>query len=135
MKTTTYLVLAIFILLNSCSKNDDPEPTTEELLISGKWFFNKYNGEDINSCERQTYFHFTDANSLIVESFAFNSSSMVCQSGGLIGYSYTINSNNEIITTGGGTILTFQIKSISQTSLVLVRQISSGALIETTFIK
>ncbi|HLV14142.1 MAG TPA: hypothetical protein VKY41_03100 [Xanthomarina sp.] len=76
LKLATFLFLA-FLTFN-CSSDDDspaptPEPTTQELLMSGKWFIKSINGEaPENDCIKQTNWHFINEDTLITINYSIN---------------------------------------------------------------
>ncbi|RMA57177.1 lipocalin family protein [Ulvibacter antarcticus] len=134
MKTLKILTLAFLTLMSvSCSKNDDTdntpvqedpvELTTADLLVSGKWFVNGISGTSLDSCEQQTYFHFIDSNTLIVESFGLNGG--VCESNTLNTYDYSL-ANPLINIQNGATSVLFEIEFISETQLVLSTDSGGG---------
>ena len=58
------LSLVLFIFTMGCSSDDDSNnpQTVEQMLMSGKWFLEKINGEEIHPCRKSTFMHFYDEN-------------------------------------------------------------------------
>lgn len=137
MKNIIYLITLFSLFTISCNKDDDttPEPTISELLVSGKWFLSSVQDVASNSCERQSYYHFTDSYSLIVDFYGVNTSSGICESTGFSGYTYTISSRNEIVIESGTSLVIYKISAISRTNLNLTRELPSGEMLSLQFTK
>lgn len=116
------LVIVAFLTFN-CSSDDDsnaPELTTHNLLMSGKWFITASGGEIPNDCQKQTYFHFTDTDTMIYEGFATDEDTDECESQFLLTTSYTLmNNDTELKVIADFGITVFNIELISRTKLIL----------------
>ena len=131
MKKSILILAIVSFLTFSCSKDDDsstPEPTTEALLVSGKWYLEALGTFTLTPCDKQSYFLFADSTSLIVELFGENGATAICEQTGLSSYSYSINSSNQIVTVRNGEISILTIEAISSTNLQLSREVSGESL-------
>lgn len=66
MKTLKQIIFTIILtsLTLACSSDDDSniEQTVPQMLMSGKWYLEKDAGEEVNPCEKRTFYHFYDDN-------------------------------------------------------------------------
>lgn len=134
--------LLIFLALHlfNCSKDDDDnsqntEQTTQELLI-GKWYYSTTSNGDANTCEAQSYYHFTDNQNLdyqlVLEDMGLAVSGFEligdCYFSNYPPVNYTLNEGDEIQYLGEyGETIRLKIASINQTTLVL----TTGSLEDT----
>ncbi|TXK72106.1 lipocalin family protein [Mesonia sp. HuA40] len=66
MKTLKQLILIIVLasLTFACSSDDDNSSaqTVKQMLMSGKWYLEKVDENDVTPCEKTTFIHFYDEN-------------------------------------------------------------------------
>ena len=123
MKTFNRICLICLILLAySCNKSDDDsqsamQATTEELLTSGKWYFESKTPGSYTSCEKSGYIHFLANGSITLESF--DESSGTCESLGVVMATYTVTNNVNLTIEFGSDVQTAVIDSISEEALTL----------------
>ena len=138
------LILLVTVVTLSCSKEDKPEMEASLLadssqeLILGKWYFSVTSNGDASACETQSYYYFTDTQTLeyqlVIDDFGIGI--------GVSGYeligdcyvspetsiNYTLNTANEIqFLNEYGDTITLKIVSINETTLVFTK----GTLDET----
>ena len=123
MKTCNRICLICLILLiYGCNKSDDDssssmQATTEELLTSGKWYFESKTPGTYTSCEKSGYIQFRINGTLILESF--DESSGTCVSLGEIAATYTLTNNRNLTIEFGSDTESAVINSISEEALTL----------------
>ena len=124
--TLKLAMIAMILVFASCSKDDSPaednmqmeEPTIQEQLISGKWFMQSTSsGGSNNACGKQTYLHFIDEDTLLIESF-YEDAGMNCLSNGLQSLTYVMTNDTTFILQENPSI-DFIIEFISETQLIL----------------
>ncbi|MFL0353179.1 lipocalin family protein [Xanthomarina sp. GH4-25] len=114
------IILCLFII-TSCSSDDDnsdsqpPQPTTIELLTSGKWYFESKTPGMYTSCEKKGYIQFKTNGDLILNSFDDGSGS--CESLGAVTAAYTLTSNVNLTLVFGPDSQSAVINSISTNEL------------------
>ncbi|MCB0508358.1 MAG: lipocalin family protein [Chitinophagales bacterium] len=122
------LVIALFITLISCSRNDDLEiePTTAE-LIAHKWFMVKTETQNpvvihiANACGQQSYFDFTVPNQVKSEN-KYMLESGDCESQGVQEGVYSISKegNDEFLLINlNGTSIQLKINSLTTSELIV----------------
>lgn len=66
MKTLKQIFFTFILtsLTLACSSDDDSnsEQTVPQMLMSGKWYLEKDADEEVNPCEKRTFYHFYDDN-------------------------------------------------------------------------
>ena len=100
----TLKLTIIVLVLASCSKDGSPaeensmdEPTTQELLMTGKWYMQSTSiSGPFNECERQTYLEFVDEDTLVIQSFAENGA-MECESSGIRVQAYLMSGEDQFL--------------------------------------
>ncbi|MFV0572320.1 MAG: lipocalin family protein [Xanthomarina gelatinilytica] len=118
-KVGLIILFALTINLFNCSKDDDkpqPEPTTHDLLMSGKWYWESVTSFTLTDCNKQSYFLF-DGNDLLQETFAENNENNCVATFSQTG-TYQLNENTIIVTVDTGSVV-FTITSISKDKLVM----------------
>ena len=120
MRNLKVIMLAVLTLAaTSCSKNDDTEAvqlTTQELLVSGKWYISSMGNQQADDCMKETYFHFVNENIVLLEEFGLEGE--FCISGGLNNFNYSLNDPDIEIMFGNFPVV-YRIESISNTELIL----------------
>ena len=126
LKHTLKLAMFAFILVfASCSKDDSPaedntamdEPTNQELLISGKWYVESSTEIGVaDGCTGQSYFHFLDNDSLIIETYE-QVGIEDCVSDGVELFNYQLLGNVLDVAEAENTFIT--IEHISETQLII----------------
>lgn len=58
-----FFIAVLTIIAVGCSSDDDNDSqTVEQMLMSGKWFLEKINDEEIHTCRKSTFMHFYEEN-------------------------------------------------------------------------
>ena len=114
-------VLGLLMLSFACSNNDDSNdssetPSTEKLLISGKWYLESKTPIDFSACEKNGSFQFNDDGSVQQENFEENSGT--CEAADLIRATYTL-SDSSLVITFGSEIISVTINNITASELTL----------------
>ncbi len=123
MKTFNRICLICLVLLTySCNKSDDDssssmQATTEELLTSGKWYFESKTPGTYTLCEKSGYIQFMANGNLILESF--DESSGTCGSLGAVTATYVVTNNMNLTIEFGSDSQSAVIVSISEEALTL----------------
>ncbi|MGC1633735.1 MAG: lipocalin family protein [Gelidibacter sp.] len=123
MKPFKILTLLFIALVTfNCSSDDDspaPELTTQQLLMSGRWYYNSASNSTVDSCQKNSYYDFTNAGTMIVESFRTNVSDQ-CTSNNIIVAPYVVSEDNKNIeVTLEGDKMIISIEFISESQLIL----------------
>lgn len=127
---TRFLMLLFFGIsltgIFSCNNDDDndSEPTTFELLTSGRWYIQASSILATTACDRQKYFDFSDNNTLTVLMTEISDDG--CVDLPLQHLTFELTSTNNIILSDGEGSVTLQIISISQNSLVVRQTLAEG---------
>ncbi|MBV1924492.1 MAG: lipocalin family protein [Flavobacteriaceae bacterium] len=123
MKTFNKIFLISFlILLISCSNSDDDsgdpaQPTTAELLTSGKWYFESKTPGTYSSCEKKGYIQFMTNGAFTLVSY--DDTTGTCESLGDNTGTYTLSNNLNINIVFGSDSQSAVINSISEGGLTL----------------
>ncbi|NBL64356.1 hypothetical protein GV828_03960 [Flavobacterium sp. NST-5] len=136
---TRFLMLFLFgIALSgfiSCNNDDDQsEPSTMELLTSGRWYFQSSTIISITSCDRQEYFDFSEDGLLIL--FITEMVEGTCENQPLQNLNFELLSNNNLLLRDdAGNTNSLQIVAISQNTMVLRQIMDDGTNHDLTFDK
>lgn len=110
MKTLKKIsILCLLIITFNCSSDDDSsgsqpaEMTTAEKLTNGKWYQESRTPGSFTDCEKNVSFNFKANGTVSVESF--DDTSGMCESGGLLSATYSLNGNNLTIDFNGDIIM------------------------------
>lgn len=123
MKTFSRICLiCLIVLAYSCNKSDDDSSssmpaTTEELLTSGKWYFESKTPGTYTSCEKRGYIQFMVNGILTLESF--DESSGTCKSLGAVTATYTLSNDVNLAIEFDSDVQAAIIDSISEETLTL----------------
>ena len=123
MKTFNRICLICLILITySCNKSDDDsadliQPTTEELLTSGKWYFESKTPGTYTACEKIGFIQFMINGDVILDSF--DDGSGTCESLGEVTATYTLTNNLNLNLVFGSDSQSAVIDSISEDELTL----------------
>lgn len=115
-------LLLVAMLTFNCSSDDDSaaqEPTTQELLMSGKWYFSSISDTQFDICQGNGYYDFITTDTLIAQGFHGDASDQ-CESTGFEVATYVlINDNKRLLFTVDEHELIMSIEFISDSKLVL----------------
>lgn len=132
LKLLSFMLITLLVL--NCSNDDDnfqpqiqPEPTTQDLLISGKWYWVSSSESTLDDCQKQSYIEFIDLDTLLIEDFRINSSD-ICESNGINSVTYQLIDDSIIQVTIGTDTSNLNIEFISDTRLIITQEISSGTM-------
>jgi len=114
-----FTMLCVVTLIYSCSSDDDSssEPTTLELLTTGKWYTESKTQGSYSACDKNSYFDFKTNGNVSFE--VFDDSSGLCVLSASIMTTYTLDGVNIDI-------------DLTQDSLIGVIDITSDILTVTT---
>lgn len=125
MKTLKQLILIIVLasLTFACSSDDDNSSaqTVKQMLMSGKWYLEKYGDTEGTPCQKKSFVHFFDQNKFEeISYYEENSGSGDCYVEYMGSGTFTLT-NDEIINVqfDSGSAGEFYIISIDSESLVI----------------
>ncbi|MFV0375955.1 MAG: lipocalin family protein [Mangrovibacterium sp.] len=135
MKALNLLCLGFFFaaFILSCNKGDDspqPEPTVEELLTSGMWYYESQSGYPLNDCDRKSNLRLLKNGNFVIEEY--DDDSGTCERTEPYSGTWELHSDEVFALVTGTYILEYTIVSITDTKLVL--QYSGGGSTPATFI-
>ncbi|MDE1207681.1 lipocalin family protein [Tenacibaculum larymnensis] len=121
------LLCGLFLVLTlaNCSKDDDdpqPEPTTQELLMNGKWYWSTITDFNLTDCNKNSYFLFAK-DELTKETFGENNNNK-CVSMELSKSSYQLINEKTLVINDNGSSETFTIETISKSELILAQHMN-----------
>lgn len=126
-------ILFVALLTFNCSSDDDgpaPEPTTHQLLMSGKWFFSSVTEQSLDHCQKQTYYDFLDEDTLMAEGFVTGDSDE-CESSGVEVAKYKlIDEDKNIHISIDDEVVIFSIDFISESKLILTSSGNTVSLVK-----
>ena len=123
MKTYKQLsILFIILTLFGCSSDDDNgsmnnNPTTIELLTSGRWYNESVSPGSYDNCEKMGYIQFSENGDFTIESFELDAGN--CESLGINTANFTLTNNTNITISFEGDTITAVIVSITENSLTI----------------
>ena len=123
MKTLNRICLICLVLLTyGCNKSDDDsgssiQPTTKELLTSGKWYFESKTPGAYTTCEKSGYIQFMVNGNLFLVSF--DDGSGTCESLDEVTATYTLTNNVNLNFVFGSDTQSAVIDSISEDELTV----------------
>ena len=124
-----WMLLFMSLAILGCSSDDDGnnQQSTEDLLTSGKWYFESITPGSYTDCEKKGYIQFMSNGTAIINSFEdFDGP---CESLGAITVSYTLTNNVNLTLTFAGETQNAVIEAISSNSL-RVSNPDDGEIIE-----
>uniref|UniRef100_UPI00404AF116 lipocalin family protein n=1 Tax=Gelidibacter sp. TaxID=2018083 RepID=UPI00404AF116 len=127
-KILPFIALAILTLFNSCSKDDDSssEPNVEDLLLSGKWYFESRTNLILDICDKQSNWRFLPNGNYILE--YYHNADDGCEIYDSTEGIFELLSNETFSVTYEENTLVYDIVAISETELI-VTATSGGMLI------
>ncbi len=119
----------------SCNNDDDKsEPSTMELLTSGRWYLQSSTILTVTACDREKYFDFSNDGSLIL--LVTEMVDGTCTNHPLQNFTFELTTeNNIIINQADGESTMLEIASITQNSLVLRQSMTDGGTHDLIFDK
>lgn len=90
-------LLLVAILTFNCSSDDDSavqEPTMQELLMTGKWYFSSISNTEFDICQENGYYEFITTDTLIAETF-YGDAPDQCESNGKEVATYVLINDNK----------------------------------------
>lgn len=123
MKTISRICLICLLLISfSCSNSDDDsgssaQPTTMEMLTSGKWYFESKTPGSYSSCEKKGYIQLMSNGTFVLVSF--DDDSGTCESLGENTGTYTLSNNTNLNLVIDSETISAVINSISEEELIL----------------
>lgn len=127
MKTLKQLffIAVLAIIAVSCSSDDNNNDnnnsqTVEQMLMSGKWYWEKIEGNDLTSCEKTSFIHFYGENRFsFVEYYSFNDVDCVIADNSSGTFELISDTLIRVIDSETSETLEHQIISISTDELIL----------------
>lgn len=99
------------------SKFTTRKKTNAELIL-GKWFFNKIDSEDVDSCQQQSYYEFYENLTVIAESFTEDDDDGGCNSMKAAGVYEFVSENSFLIGSTSDNYQIYDILELTETDLV-----------------
>ncbi|MEZ4803526.1 MAG: lipocalin family protein [Gelidibacter sp.] len=120
MNTQKFLfAVSICLFTFACSSDDDngnqQQESNEDLLVSGKWYFESKTPGSYSDCEKSGYIQFRSDGTFTIEVYEDNGGT--CESLGADNGNYTLTNNVNITLTAGSETQSAVITSISQSEL------------------
>ncbi|MEZ4802317.1 MAG: lipocalin family protein [Gelidibacter sp.] len=108
------------MLFTACSKddgNDTPEPTVEELLTTGIWYFESQTFTTLDACDKHTNLRLLTNGNFVQE--LYNDAGGTCDVSATIAGTFVLVSDDTFILSYGTTTVQYTIITVSEDELIL----------------